>query len=345
MSRTLRSFRSTATGRARVISTEPGPSSSYPVARIFSEYEPDPSFDEGKAKRPRSSLTTLTVTVEPAFFALTTTPSIAPSSAELTRPVRAVEAWAAAGAGPPPTKASARTAVANSCLFTDDSLVDSLRPAPHFSPIRLELRLSTSLTEPTMIDLYAAGTSNGMRARIGLEECGLAYNLHPIDLTKGEQKSPSFLAMNPNGQIPVIVDSEGPGGKPVTLSQSVAVLMYCAEKSGKFLPKDPAARPAFWQALASAASDMSGMVTAIFTLSRAKDQHGPAIDTFKSMWKSYMKVWDEKLGKQRYAAGGEVTIADFGVALLAELFVPNFHVALPHRLECVDRRSVLILGA
>src|SRR5712691_12582994 len=62
----------------------------------------------------------------------------------------------------------------------------------------------------TMIDLYAAGTANGMRARIGLEECGLAYNFHPVDLTKGEQKSPSFLAMNPNGQIPVIVDRDGP---------------------------------------------------------------------------------------------------------------------------------------
>ena len=164
-----------------------------------------------------------------------------------------------------------------------------------------------------MIDLYAAGTSNGIRARIGLEECGLAYTFHPIDLAKGEQKSPSYLAMNPNGQIPVIVDSDGPGGKPVTVSQSVAVLVYCAEKSGKFLPKDPAARPAFWQSLMSAASDMSGMVTAIFTLSRAKDQHGPAIDTFKSMWKNYMKVWDERLGRQRYAAGTEVTIADFAL--------------------------------
>ena len=164
-----------------------------------------------------------------------------------------------------------------------------------------------------MIDLYAAGTSNGMRARIGLEECGLAYNFNAIDLAKGEQKSPSFLAMNPNGQIPVIVDRDGPGGKPVTVSQSVAVLLYCAEKSGKFLPKDPAARPAFWQALASAASDMSGMVTAIFTLSRAKDQHGPAIETFKSMWNNYMKVWDAKLAKQRYCAGGEVTIADFAL--------------------------------
>src|SRR5258706_15821646 len=121
-----------------------------------------------------------------------------------------------------------------------------------------------------MIDLHAGGTSNGVRAGIGLEECGLAYTFHPIDLAKGEQKSPSFLAMNPNGQIPVIVDRDGPGGKPVTLSQSVAVLMYCAEKSGKFLPKDPAARPAFWQAPPSPASGMSGMGTASFKLSRAK---------------------------------------------------------------------------
>src|SRR5438034_1789679 len=139
MSRTLRSFRSTATGRARVISTEPGPSSSYPVARIFSEYEPDPSFDEGKLKRPRSSLTTLTVTVEPAFFALTTTPSIAPSSAELTRPVRAVEVWAAAG--PARSAINTRPALTTNKrrLVMDDSLVDPLRLVPYFSPIRFRV--------------------------------------------------------------------------------------------------------------------------------------------------------------------------------------------------------------
>ena len=93
-----------------------------------------------------------------------------------------------------------------------------------------------------MIDLYAAGTSNGMRARIAVEECGLAYSFHPNDIQKGEQKAPGFLAMNPMGQIPVLVDSEGPGGKPLTLSQSTAILVYCAEKSGRFLPRDPAAR-------------------------------------------------------------------------------------------------------
>src|SRR5690349_4379298 len=118
--------------------------------------------------------------------------------------------------------------------------------------------ISTSSERGTpMIDLYAAGTSNGMRARIALEECGLPYTLHKIDLTKGEHKTPSFLAMNPNGQIPVIVDKDGPGGKPLTLSQSTAILLYAAEKSGKFMPKDPAVRAAALQALMNASTDVT----------------------------------------------------------------------------------------
>ena len=77
-----------------------------------------------------------------------------------------------------------------------------------------------------MIDLYTAGTSNGVRARIALEECGLPYTLHPIALDKGEHKTAAFLAMNPNGQIPVIVNRDGPEGKPLTLAQSTAILIY-----------------------------------------------------------------------------------------------------------------------
>src|SRR5512132_1514289 len=124
-----------------------------------------------------------------------------------------------------------------------------------------------------MIDLYAAATSNGTRARIALEECGLAYKLHPVDLAKGEQKSAAFLAMNPNGQIPVIVDHDGPGGKPVTLSQSTAILLYCAEKSGKFLPQDPAARPAVLQALMNASTDVTPIFGALFGVVRSKEPH------------------------------------------------------------------------
>ena len=164
-----------------------------------------------------------------------------------------------------------------------------------------------------MIDLYAAGTSNGMRARIVLEECGLPYTFHPVDLMAGGNRTPEFLAMNPNGQIPVIVDSDGPGGKPVTLSQSMAILMYCAEKSGKFLPKDPAARPAFLQALMSAATDIGPTLGTIFAISRSKEPHKPTQEMFEGRWKAYLKVWDDRLAKQKYCAGDEVTIADFAL--------------------------------
>jgi GSH-dependent disulfide-bond oxidoreductase len=164
-----------------------------------------------------------------------------------------------------------------------------------------------------MIDLYAAGTSNGMRARIALEECGLAYKLHPIALEKGENKTPQFTALNPNAQIPVIVDHEGPGGKPLTVSQSSAILIYAGEKSGKFMPKEPAARAAFWQALMSASTDMTPTLGSIFQIVRGKDPHGPSADLFKNRWRQYLKVWDSTLGKQKYAAGNEVTLADFSL--------------------------------
>lgn len=164
-----------------------------------------------------------------------------------------------------------------------------------------------------MIDLYAAGTSNGMRARIALEECGLPYTLHPIALEKGEHKTAAFLAMNPNGQIPVIVDRDGPGGKPLTLSQSTAILIYCAEKSGKFMPKEPAARAAMLQALMSASTDVTPIFGAHFAVTRAKEPHAPSAQLFKDRLRGFFKVWDDLLGARKYCAGDEVTIADFSL--------------------------------
>ncbi len=164
-----------------------------------------------------------------------------------------------------------------------------------------------------MIDLYAAGTSNGMRARIALEECGLPYTLKPVDLTKGEHKTPQFLALNPNGQIPVIVDHDGPGGKPVTLAQSTAILLYCAEKSGKFMPKDAAARPAVLQALMCASTDITPTFGALFGVKRSKEPHAPTAQMFGDRLREFFKVWDTQLGKQKYAAGNEVTVADLSL--------------------------------
>jgi GST-like protein len=164
-----------------------------------------------------------------------------------------------------------------------------------------------------MIDLYAAGTSNGMRARIALEECGLPYTFHPVALDKGEHKSAAFLAMNPNGQIPVIVDRDGPGGKPLTLSQSTAILVYCAEKSGKFMPRDGAARAAMLQALMNASTDVTPIFGAYFALVRSKDPHAPSVQVFKERLRGLFKVWDEQLATRKYCAGDEVTIADFSL--------------------------------
>lgn len=184
-----------------------------------------------------------------------------------------------------------------------------------------------------MIDLYAAGTSNGMRARIALEECGLAYNFHPINLDKGENQTPQFLAMNPMGQIPVMVDHEGPGGKPVTISQSSAILMYCAEKSGKHLPQ-PADRPAFLEALMRASTDITPTLGAIFNSSKVKPEaHAPTVGWFKDLWKRYLKAWDDLLGKRKYAAGGDFTIADISLYagyVRMQKAIPEMVEGFPH---------------
>ena len=93
-----------------------------------------------------------------------------------------------------------------------------------------------------MIDLYTWATPNGRKISIMLEECGLAYNVHPINISKNEQFTPDFLKISPNNKIPALVDSEGPGGGKFSVFESGAILFYLAEKTGKFLPTDPVGR-------------------------------------------------------------------------------------------------------
>lgn len=93
-----------------------------------------------------------------------------------------------------------------------------------------------------MITLHTWGTPNGYKISIALEELGLPYEVRKVNITRNEQFDPAFLALNPNNKIPVIVDDEGPGGKPITLFESGAILIYLAEKSGRLLPADQQAR-------------------------------------------------------------------------------------------------------
>lgn len=172
-----------------------------------------------------------------------------------------------------------------------------------------------------MIELYAAKTSNGVRARIGLEECQLQYTLRAVDLREGQQKTAAFLSLNPNGKIPVIVDSDGPGGISVTLAQSSAILMYCAEKTGRFLPRDPARRPALLQALMSVATDLTPSFGAMLAIVSSTEAHRPSIEIFQSRFNGYLKVWDDTLAIKRFCLGEEPSIADF--SLYAAYAIPR----------------------
>src|SRR5215472_12056048 len=89
-----------------------------------------------------------------------------------------------------------------------------------------------------MLKVYAFRTPNSVRVPIALEELGLSYELEAVNVRKGEQKLPSYLAINPNGKVPVLVDPDGPDGAPLTLTESGAILIYLAEKSGRLLPAD-----------------------------------------------------------------------------------------------------------
>jgi len=95
---------------------------------------------------------------------------------------------------------------------------------------------------PDRLQLYSLPTPNGVKVSIMLEEIGLPYEVHLVDFNKDDQKTPEFLSLNPNGKIPAILDPDGPGGKPLGLFESGAILQYLAEKTGKLLPADPARR-------------------------------------------------------------------------------------------------------
>ncbi|MGV2289410.1 glutathione binding-like protein [Trinickia sp. YCB016] len=162
-----------------------------------------------------------------------------------------------------------------------------------------------------MIDVYSWATPNGHKVHIMLEETGLAYNVHPIDIGAGDQFTPEFLAISPNNKIPAIVDSEGPGGKPLSLFESGAILIYLAEKTGKFLPADPIARYATLQWLMFQMGGIGPMFgqTHHFRL-YAPEQIEYAVNRYTNETKRLYGVMDTQLGKTQYLAGNDFSIAD-----------------------------------
>lgn len=184
-----------------------------------------------------------------------------------------------------------------------------------------------------MIELYAAATSNGMRAKIMLDECGLPYELRLIDLAKGEHTTAEYLAFNPMGLIPVIIDSDGPGGKPLKVAQSVAILLYLGKKAGKYLPACEGDFAPFYDALMNVATDVSMTFSALLALVRSTEPHEPSKKIFEQRLRHYLSVWDERLSKQRCCFGDNVTIVDFSlytVFLRCNQLMPQLCDGLPH---------------
>ncbi len=164
-----------------------------------------------------------------------------------------------------------------------------------------------------MIDLYTAGTGNGFRAAIALAESGLPHRVHKIDLTKGEQKTPEFLARNPAGAIPVLVDTDGPDGQPLTLCQSGAIVLYLAEKSGKFLPSDTAHRALALQWFMQASTDVAPSSSMIHMSGGALPDKSPANTAFfENRLLGFLRGCDRQLAGRDFLVG-EISVADFAL--------------------------------
>jgi GST-like protein len=164
-----------------------------------------------------------------------------------------------------------------------------------------------------MIDFYALTSPNVQKIYIMLEETKLPYNEHFVDVWKGEQYNPDFIKINPNSKIPAIVDSEGPGGKPITIFESGAILIYLAEKTGHFMPKDPAKRYDVLQWLffqTSGVGPMFGQFTHFKMFAPKDKDNSYSMARYQTEVKRLYEVMEKRLATSKYLAGDEYSIAD-----------------------------------
>jgi GST-like protein len=163
-----------------------------------------------------------------------------------------------------------------------------------------------------MIDFYALTSPNVQKIYIMLEECGLPYKEHFVDVWKGDQYDPEFSKINPNNKIPAIVDHDGPGGKPYPVFESGAILLYLAEKTGRFLPKDTARKYEALQWLMiqlTGVGPMFGQWTH-FTLFAPKAGNEYSQGRYRSELKRLYEVLEKRLGQSKFLGGDEYSIAD-----------------------------------
>jgi GST-like protein len=164
------------------------------------------------------------------------------------------------------------------------------------------------------IDLYTWNTPNGRKISIALEEMGLPYKVHPINIGKDEQYAPAFLKISPNNKIPAIVDPDGPHGRPVSIFESGAILLYLSEKTGKLLPKDlgeriPVLEWLMWQM--GGFGPMPGQVHHFIALENEQDRHY-GLERFMKETRRLYGVLDRRLADHEFVAGA-YSVADIAI--------------------------------
>ncbi len=163
------------------------------------------------------------------------------------------------------------------------------------------------------LQLYSFPTPNRVKVSIMLEETGLPYEAHMVNIGKDETWTPEFLSLNPNGKIPAILDPDGPGGKPLALFESGAILVYLAEKTGKFLPADPAARYetiqwVMWQM--AAIGPMFGQLGFFHKFAGAAYEDKRPRERYAAESKRLLGVLERRLEGRDWIMGADYTIAD-----------------------------------
>jgi GSH-dependent disulfide-bond oxidoreductase len=165
-----------------------------------------------------------------------------------------------------------------------------------------------------MIEVYSWATPNGHKVHIMLEECGLPYRVHAIDIGAGDQFDPDFLAISPNNKIPAITDPDGPEGTPISLFESGAILMYLASKTGRFMPESITARYGVLQWLMFQMGGVGPMLGQAHHFRIYAPEKIPyAIDRYTNEAKRLYGVMNRRLAHTKYIAGPEYSIADIAI--------------------------------
>jgi GSH-dependent disulfide-bond oxidoreductase len=164
------------------------------------------------------------------------------------------------------------------------------------------------------IQFFAFDTPNGRKISVALEEMGLPYDVRVVDITKDEQFDPAFLAISPNNKIPAIVDPDGPGGQPISVFESGAILLYLAEKTGQFMPRDPAGRVAVHEWLMFQVGGFGPMPGQVHHFVGLKDETDRryGLARFMAETRRLYGVMDRRLAGNAFFAG-ELSIADFAI--------------------------------